>query len=72
MTIQEALNKATNKLSKTSKSPSLDAEVLLSHVLGKPKEYLHIHADKKLSAKMEKQYLQSQCLEQKNIHSQIR
>ena len=57
MTISEALNKATKKLSQGT-SPALDAEVLLSHLLDRPKEYLHINSDKQLSSKIEKQYFE--------------
>lgn len=56
MTIQQALNSAIAKLSSVSTSASLDAEVLLSFVLKKPKEYLMINSDKKLSSAQEKKY----------------
>jgi len=50
MTIEQVLSEATVKLEK-KKIPSadLDAEVLLSHVLKKPREYLFTHSDKPLS-----------------------
>lgn len=56
MTIHELINLATKKLSKVSTSPSLDGEVLLSHVLDKPKEYLLANPDKQINPKIEKQF----------------
>lgn len=51
MTIRESLSQAIPLLSKSkSTSPALDAEVLLSHVLKKPKEYTYINPDKSLTA----------------------
>lgn len=47
MTVQQALVQATGKL-KTSNSPTLDAELLLSHVLHKPREYVFTHPDQDL------------------------
>ena len=49
MTILTALYLATQKLQKSSPSPHLDAEVLLSYVLKKPKEYLFANPDFKLN-----------------------
>ncbi len=45
MTINEALQFAYKKLNKKTSSPILDAEVLLSFVLSKPKEFLLINPD---------------------------
>ena len=42
MTFKQAIVWATKKLEKST-SPNLDAEVLLSFVLDKPREYLYIH-----------------------------
>ncbi len=49
MNIRKALHWATNTLEKISPSMNLDAEVLLSHALKKPREFLFIHPEKKLS-----------------------
>lgn len=56
MTINEALISATKTLKSTSTSASLDAEVLLSHVLNKPKEYFFTNPNKALSSKSEKRF----------------
>jgi release factor glutamine methyltransferase len=56
MTIHDLINLGIKKLT-TSTSKALDAEVLLSHVLNKPKEYLLINPYKKVDAKLEKKYL---------------
>jgi release factor glutamine methyltransferase len=55
MTIRDLINLGIKKLS-TSTSPALDTEVLLSHVLDKPKEYLLSNPDKPVSPKIEKQF----------------
>ncbi|MEO8065800.1 MAG: peptide chain release factor N(5)-glutamine methyltransferase [Candidatus Doudnabacteria bacterium] len=55
MTIRELLNKAEKKLPKST-SPNLDAEVLLSHVLDKPKTYLLANPNDQISPKTEKQF----------------
>ncbi|MBX4191589.1 MAG: peptide chain release factor N(5)-glutamine methyltransferase [Candidatus Doudnabacteria bacterium] len=55
MTINDLINIGIKKLSKSS-SAALDAEVLLSHVLDKPKEYLLTNPDKNVSPKLEKKY----------------
>lgn len=55
MTIQELIKSAIKKLS-NSASPSLDGEVLLSHVLDKPKEYLLANPDKKIWPEDEKKF----------------
>jgi release factor glutamine methyltransferase len=56
MTIREILNLAQNRLKTKSTSPHLDAEVLLSHVLDKSKEYILLNPEKELSVKAEKQF----------------
>lgn len=48
MTVKQAIVWATIKL-QTSASPNLDAEVLLSYVLEKSREYLYTHPQKELS-----------------------
>ncbi len=48
MNINQALKWSSQKLA-TSPTSSLDAEVLLSWVLNKPKEWLRVHNDEKLS-----------------------
>lgn len=40
-TLREALRRAAGRLEGRSDSPRLDAEVLLAHVLGKPRSHLH-------------------------------
>ena len=54
MTIQQALTWAINKLHKSSPTSSLDAEVLLSLVLKKPKEFLYTHPETKLTNTQQK------------------
>ena len=56
MTVRELLNFAIKKLSKSSNSPSLDAEVLLSHLLDKPKEYLLTNPNQIVAPRVEKQF----------------
>jgi len=56
MTIAELLNLATKRLKTTSTSPALDAEVLLSHVLDQPKEWLLTNLKKTTSATVEKKF----------------
>ena len=57
MTINQALNLAQDKLSKSkSTSPFLDAEVLLSYVLNKPKEHLFTNPNKTLPSKSQKRF----------------
>jgi release factor glutamine methyltransferase len=57
MTIHDLINLGIKKLSKTSDSPALDAEVLLSHLLDRPKEYLLTNPEKKIDPKIEKKFL---------------
>jgi len=45
MTISQVCSQAELQIKKTSRSPQLDAEVLLSFVLNKPKEFLYAHPD---------------------------
>ncbi|MBU1149150.1 protein-(glutamine-N5) methyltransferase, release factor-specific, partial [Patescibacteria group bacterium] len=50
MTIKQALIRASKKLeAKKITSADLDAEVLLTHVLRKPREYLFTHPEANLS-----------------------
>ena len=46
-TISEALREARQRLAERD-SPSLDAEVLLAHVLDKPRAYVHAWPARKL------------------------
>ena len=48
-TINSALAWATRELKKSSRSPALDSEVLLCHILKRDKSYLYANQDKKLS-----------------------
>jgi len=50
MTIQKTLLTAIKKLQKSNLSPHLDAEVLLSFTINKPKGYLLSHKDNNLTA----------------------
>ncbi len=55
MTIRQALVWATNELkNKKIKTASLDAEVLLSFAVKKPKEYLYTYPEKRLNTKQQK------------------
>ena len=50
MTIQETLKKAKEKFNKAKiKNPHIDAEILLSGILKKEREFLLIHSEKKLT-----------------------
>jgi release factor glutamine methyltransferase len=51
MTIKQIFSEYFPKLKFKSLSPFLDIEILLSHALNKPKEYLYEYPEKKLSAK---------------------
>ncbi len=54
LTIEAALKAATQKLSESgSDSPSLDANVLLCHILDKPRSYLLTWPDKVLEAELQ-------------------
>ena len=53
MTLQELKSKIIEKLSKTSPSPKLDAEVLLSHCLGFSKTELLLKRDYEVTADKE-------------------
>jgi release factor glutamine methyltransferase len=53
MTIKEALAQATTKIKKSSPSPALDSEVLLSYVLKKDRPYLHTYPEKELTKKQQ-------------------
>jgi release factor glutamine methyltransferase len=56
--IQTALDLATQCLSLTSDSPSLDAEVLLCHVLDKPRSHLRAWPEKELLSHNYQHFLQ--------------
>ena len=58
MTIQQELLAATNNLKKTSKTASLDAEVLLSFILKKPKTFLYAHPEKELTRGQQQRFEQ--------------
>jgi release factor glutamine methyltransferase len=49
MTVGQFLNSARSALAADSTSPGLDAQVLLAHVLGKPRAWLLAHTDEFLS-----------------------
>jgi release factor glutamine methyltransferase len=49
VTITEILKKSYKKLSKTTKNPTFEAEFLLSHILGKSREFIIAHPEKKLT-----------------------
>ncbi|MDD4332872.1 MAG: peptide chain release factor N(5)-glutamine methyltransferase [Patescibacteria group bacterium] len=52
MTAKETLINAVLKLNNTKiKNPHYEAEILLSHILNKPREYILTHSEKKLSLK---------------------
>ncbi|MBI2356250.1 MAG: peptide chain release factor N(5)-glutamine methyltransferase [Candidatus Doudnabacteria bacterium] len=63
MTIIQALNYGATRLKSASDSPALDAEVLLSFVLKKPKTYLYTHSQKTILKK--KLYLYLTLVKQK-------
>lgn len=48
MKISELLSLGIKNLKKTSATPALDAEILLTYVLKKPKEFLYTHLDKEI------------------------
>jgi release factor glutamine methyltransferase len=55
-TIQDALQDAQSRLKATSKTPRLDAQVLLAHVLNKPKAYLLAYPEQTLTGAQQTQY----------------
>lgn len=55
-TIQSLLAQATQDLAASSGSPALDAEVLLCHVLAKPRTYLRAWGDKSLDEGQQHQF----------------
>ncbi len=57
MQISQALQQNKQKLTKTSHTSELDAEVLLCFVLNKPKEYLYTYPEYELTQKEEETYL---------------
>lgn len=56
LTIQQALTRARQTLSSTSDSAPLDAEVLLMHLLDKPRSHLHAWPEKVLSVQQIQDY----------------
>lgn len=48
-TIDETLKRATTRLMGASGAPRLDAQLILSHVLGHPREYLIAHSEQDLT-----------------------
>ncbi len=56
MTIHQAFSLGVKKIEPTSTSPFLDAEVLLSHVLKKPKEFLFINPTVPISPTAQKKF----------------
>lgn len=56
ITIAEALRVATQKLQMNSSTPQLDAEILLSYVLNKPRSYLLAYAEQPLAAKQQQYF----------------
>ncbi|MDD2724444.1 MAG: peptide chain release factor N(5)-glutamine methyltransferase [Methylovulum sp.] len=55
-TIKILLAQATKDLAATSDSPALDAEVLLCHVLDKPRSYLRAWCDQTISDEQQRQF----------------
>ena len=49
MNIKDTISEYSDKLKKTSSSPTLDIELLLAKALNKPKEYLYEYPEKNLS-----------------------
>lgn len=58
LSVQQAIAQATQLLSATSSSAKLDAQVLLLHVLQKPRSYLFAWSDSLLTADQQSQFLQ--------------
>ena len=60
MTIGQALKKAEALINKREKkSPALDAEILLSHIINKPKTHIFIYKDRELGQMQAKKFLAS-------------
>ncbi|MEK7167578.1 MAG: HemK/PrmC family methyltransferase, partial [Patescibacteria group bacterium] len=51
MTILQALTKARKTLQKKTSSPNLDAEIVLTFALKKPKEHIYAHPEKEFNPK---------------------
>lgn len=49
-TVTYALQESTESLAQVSETPSLDAQTLLAHILGKPRTWLLTHPDENLSS----------------------
>ena len=58
MNIKKNLIKAHQVLKTSSPTPNLDCEVLLSHVLGKPREWILAHPEEKVADADEQKFLQ--------------
>lgn len=56
MTIEESIQQAHQTLTSVSATPKLDAEILLAHVLAKPRSYLFSAAREVLSDEMQQQF----------------
>jgi len=56
VTLQQSLQYGTTILEKTSESPALDAEILLSFVLKKDRVFLFTYPEKKLNTRQWRQY----------------
>ena len=69
MTIKNALKKGSGLLKRISPTPLLDAEILLSYSLKKPKEYLYAYIEHGLSKNISSYYFK--LLEKRKNHSPI-
>ncbi|MFQ5468779.1 MAG: peptide chain release factor N(5)-glutamine methyltransferase [Gammaproteobacteria bacterium] len=54
--IKDSLNKATRQLSNNSESATLDAEVLLAHMLGRSRTYLHTWPEQILNTEQQSSF----------------
>ena len=55
MTLEQALHQAKAELASIAENPGLEAEILLSFVLGKPRPFLHAWPETTLSSSQAKQ-----------------
>jgi release factor glutamine methyltransferase len=53
MNIQQGLNKAATQLESCSESPALDAQVILAHILAKPRSWVMAHPDHELTVEQQ-------------------
>lgn len=59
MTIGDSIKKSRRRIAETgSTTPELDALVLLEHACGKPRTWLHAHANEPIDSKLQKECLQ--------------